>query len=79
MDEIEKLKQRIETLEKEQQDLRGQILKLSKLLHGQQRENRRKPQVIVGPSEKIRLPEIKPSKPRPGDPQCADRYDIVQD
>ena len=70
MDEIKKLKQRVEKLEQEQQDLRRQILKLSKLLHEQQSEPRGKPRIVVGPSERIRLPEIKPTQPKPGDPQC---------
>ena len=73
MDEIKKLKERIESLEKEQKSLRRQILMLTKLLREGQPERRGKPQIIVGPSEKIRLPEIKPVEPKPGDPQCVDQ------
>ena len=49
MDEIKELKERVEKLEKEQQALRREVLKLSTLLMEGQTKRRQKPQIIVGP------------------------------
>lgn len=72
MDEIEALKERVEKLEQEQVALKNQVLKLSKSLEKRQTLPRQKPQVIVGPNEGIRPTEIRPDKPRPGDPYCTE-------
>ena len=70
MDEIKELKERVEKLEKEQQALRHEVLKLSTLLLEGQTKRRQKPQIIVGPAE------IRPAKPRHGDINCSDERQL---
>lgn len=77
MDEFDALNERVGKLEVELSELRKQVSKLSRLLteerNGKKRPRealRQKRRIVVGPSELIQLPQVKPSKPRPGDPQC---------
>ena len=76
MTEIKELTDRIEKLEQEQKALRRQVLKLKKFLDEASTPRSQKPQIIVGPSEAIRIPETPPSKPRPGHPFCNDESNL---
>ena len=71
MDEIKELKDRVEKLEQEQQALRKQIQKLLNEKGEREKRRNQKPRIVVGPSERLVQPEIRPSEPRPGDPFCS--------